>query len=211
LARRSLGEGGNDERSEKAKTRRKTNHMKNRNTLTKVTLLFAVLLTLGATRSQADILPGVSITFAPVGLTMDQTARLNLVNVGLPNGMLVSWRFIDANGLTLAQSVVTLPLGKIVSVDYRRNGYPLPAEPDSLVDIQADGAGFSGHGEHIPPNPNPPPQIQLERPPFQNRVEVRAQVDIVNAGIPSESLRRSLELFNNDTGATTVFMGGTAP
>ena len=152
--------------------------MKNRNPLSKLTLLFAVLLTLGAARSQADILPGVSITFAPVGLTMDQTARLNLVNIGVPNGMLVSWRFIDATGLTLAQSVVTLPLGKIVSVDYRRNGNPLP------------------------PNTDPPEQI---------RAEVRAQVDIVNPGVPSESLRRSLELFNNDTGATTVCMGGAVP
>ena len=185
--------------------------MKNRNILNKLTLLLAVLLTLGAARSQADILPGVSITFAPVGLTMDQTARLNLVNIGVPNGMLVSWRFIDANGLTLAQSVVTLPFGKIVSVDYRRNGYPLPPEPDSLVDIQVDGAGFSGSGEHIPPNPDPPRQIQVEGLSVQIRAEVRAQVDIVNPGVPNESLRRSLELFNNDTGATTVFMGGTAP
>jgi len=152
--------------------------MKNRNPLSKLTLLFAVLLTLGAARSQADILPGVSITFAPVGLTMDQTARLNLLNIGVPNGMLVSWRFIDATGFTLAQSVVTLPLGKIVSVDYRRNGNPLP------------------------PNTDPPEQI---------RAEVRAQVDIVNPGVPSESLRRSLELFNNDTGATTVCMGGAVP
>jgi len=152
--------------------------MKNRNPLSKLTLLFAVLLTLGATQSQADILPGVSVTFAPVGLTMDQTARLNLVNIGAPNGMLVSWRFIDASGFTLAQSVVTLPFGKIVSVDYRRNGNPLP------------------------PNTDPPEQI---------RAEVRAQVDIVNPGVPSESLRRSLELFSNDTGATTVCMGGAAP
>jgi hypothetical protein len=152
--------------------------MKNRNPLTKLMLLFAVLLTLGAVRVQADILPGVSISFAPVGLTMDQTARLNLVNIGAPNGMLVSWRFIDASGFTLAQSVVTLPFGKIVSVDYRRNGNPLP------------------------PNTDPPEQI---------RAEVRAQVDIVNPGVPSESLRRSLELFNNDTGATTVCMGGGAP
>src|SRR5438270_7025236 len=141
--------------------------MKNRNPLSKLTLLFAVLLTFGAARSQADILPGVSITFAPVGLTMDQTARLNLVNIGAPNGMLVSWRFIDAAGFTLAQSVVTLPLGKIVSVDFRRPGDPI-----------------------------------------QSRAEVRAQVDIVSAGVPSESLRRSLEVFNNDTGVTTVFMGG---
>ena len=100
--------------------------MKNRNPITKLTLLFVVLLTLGASRVQADILPGVSISFAPVGLTMDQTARLNLVNTGVPNGMLISWRFIDASGLALAQSLVTLPLGKIVSVDFRRPGAPLP-------------------------------------------------------------------------------------
>ena len=145
--------------------------MKKQNPLTKLTLLLAVLLTLGAARAQADILPGVSISFAPVGITMDQTARLNFVNIDVPNGMLIHWRFIDANGLTLAQSVVTLPLGKIISVDFRRPGDPIA----------------------------------------QSRAEVRAQVDIVTPGIPSESLRRSLEVFNNDTGATTVCMGGAAP
>jgi len=152
--------------------------MKNRSLLAKLTLLFAALLTLGAARSQADILPGVSISFAPVGITMDQTARLNLVNVGVPNGMLISWRFIDATGFTLAQSAATLPLGKIVSVDYRRHGSPLP------------------------PNTDPAEQI---------RAAVRVQVEIVNPGVPSESLRRSLEVFNTDTGATTVFMGGVTP
>jgi hypothetical protein len=39
---------------------------------------------------------------------------------------------------------------------------------------------------------------------------VRAQLEIVTPGVPSESLRRSLEVFNNDTGATTVCMGGAA-
>ena len=151
---------------------------RNRNPLTKLTLLFAVLVTLGAARVQADILPGVSISFAPVGLTMDQTARLNLVNTGVPNGMLINWRFIDASGLTLAQSVVTLPLGKIVSVDFRRAGAPLPPNTDPALSIRA---------------------------------EVRAQIQIVSAGVPGESLRRSLEVFNNDTGATTVCMGGAAP
>jgi hypothetical protein len=143
--------------------------MKNRNPLTKLTLLLAVLLSLGAGRAQADILPGVSIGFAPVGLTMDQTVRLNLVNIGVPNGMFISWRFIDGSGLTLAQSTATLPLGKIVSVDFKRQ------------------AGLG---------------------PLQIRAEVRAQVDIINPGVPSESLRRSLEVFNDDTGATTVFMDG---
>jgi hypothetical protein len=149
----------------------KTSNMKKLNAVTKLTLLLAVLLTLGAARAQADILPGVSISFAPVGLTMDQTARLNLVNNGVPNGMLISWRFIDASGLTLAQSSATLPLGKTVSVDFRRS--KLPGDPLTLI-----------------------------------RAEVRAEVEILNPGVPSDSLRRSLEVFNNDTGATTVCMGG---
>jgi len=149
--------------------------MKIQNRLTKPTLLLAVLLTLGAARAQGDILPGVRITFLPVGLTMDQTARLNLVNIGAPNGMLISWSFIDANGLTLAQSTVTLPLGNVVSLDFRRPGTPLP------------------------PHPGIPDRL---------RAKVRAQVDIISAGIPSESLRRSLEVFNNETGTATAFMGG---
>jgi len=139
--------------------------MKTRNPVVKFGLLFAVLLTLGAARAQADILPPVSINFAPVGLTMDQTAQLNLVNVDVANGMLVNWRFINASGGTVAQSSVILQLGKIVSANYRPQGGPL-------------------------------------------RTELRAQVDILTPNVPSESLRRSLEVFNNDTGATTVFMGG---
>ncbi|HET6888912.1 MAG TPA: hypothetical protein VFH87_13435 [Candidatus Udaeobacter sp.] len=152
--------------------------MKKRKPLAKFTLLFAVLLTLSAARAQGDILPGVTISFAPVGLTIDQTARLNMVNVDIPNGLLISWRFIDASGLPLAQAVTTLPLGKIVSVDFRRAG----ASP--------------------PPNTDPALSI---------RAEVRAQIQIVSAGVSGESLRRSLEVFNNDTGATTVCMGGAAP
>jgi len=149
--------------------------MRTQNPLTRLTLLLAVLLTIGAAGAQADILPGFRISFAPIGLTMDQTARLNLLNTGVPNGMLISWRFIDTNGATLAQSTAVLTMGKIVSVDYRRHGVPLP------------------------------PQTDL---PEQGRAEVRAQVDIVSAGIPSESLRRSLEIFSNDTGITTVCMSG---
>jgi len=142
--------------------------MKKQNPLTKLTLLLAVLLTLSAARVQADILPGVSISFAPVGLTMSQSARLNFVNIGEPNGLFINWAFIDENGNVLARSSVTLPLGKLVSVDFKRQGGPV-------------------------------------------RAEVRAQVDILNPGVPSESLGRSLEVFNNDSGATTVFMGGGTP
>ena len=119
-----------------------------------------------------NILPVASISFAPVGLTFGQTARLNLVNMDVANGITVSCRFIDAGGLTLAQSVITLSLGKIASVDFKR-GDPLPGESPGLL-----------------------------------RAEVRAQIDIFTYGVSSDSLRRSLEVFNNDSGATTVFMGG---
>ena len=89
--------------------------------------------------------------------------------------MLINWRFIDASGLVLAQSLVTLPLGKIVSIDFRRPG--VRSTQRSRPDPRRGGA----------------------------------QVEIVSAGIPSESLRRSLEIFNNNTGATTVYMGGATP
>jgi hypothetical protein len=141
--------------------------MKNRNRLTRLTLLLAVLLSFGAATARANVLPLASIGFAPVGLTMDQTAQLNLVNTSVPGGILVNWRFIDANGLVIAQSTVTLPLGTIVSVDYARQGGLL-------------------------------------------RAEVRAQVDIFT-DVTAGSLRTSLEVFNNDTGSTTVFMGGATP
>jgi len=118
-----------------------------------------------------NILPIASISFAPVGLTLDQTARLNLVNMDVANSITVSCRFIDASGVTLAQSLITLPLGKIASVDFKRENPP---------------------GES--------PQLL--------RAEVRAEIDIFTSGISSDSLRRSLEVFNNDSGATTVYMGG---
>jgi hypothetical protein len=119
-----------------------------------------------------NILPIASISFAPVGLTFGQTARLNLVNMEVANGITVSCRFIDASGATLAQSVITLSLGKIASVDFNR-GDPLPGESLELV-----------------------------------RAEVRAQIDIFTYGVSSDGLRSSLEVFNNDSGATTVYMGG---
>ena len=123
-------------------------------------------------RSKPDnILPVVSVSFAPVGLTLDQTARLNLVNMNVANGITVSWRFMDAQGTILAQSTTTLGVGKIVSIDFKRHSLP---------------------GES----------------PVQLRAEVQVQVDIITYGVPSDGLRRSLEVFNNYTGETTVYMGG---
>jgi hypothetical protein len=154
----------------------KLSNMQNRNPLIKLTLLFAVLLTLGAARAQADVLPGVSIGFAPVGLTMEQTARLNFVNVGEPGGLFINWAFIDADGNVLARSSVTLPLGKTVSFAYC---------PGCLHDAgQATGG------------PLP---------------KVRVQVDILNPNVPAKCLSASLEIVDNVTRATTVFMSDAAP
>jgi hypothetical protein len=120
-----------------------------------------------------DILPLIRINFAPVGLTMSQTARLNLVNMDAANGITLSWRFIDANGAILAQSSTTLTIGKIFSVDFKRHSDPLPGES-----------------------------------PEQLRAEVLVQLDILTYGVSSDSLRRSLEVFDNSSGATTVYMAG---
>ena len=143
--------------------------MKNRKTITKLAFSLAILLTLDALEAQAKTAP-VYVSFPPVGLTMNQTARINLVNLGVPNGMLISWSFIDATGLILAQSTAVLQIGKTVSVDFKR-----------------------------------------QSPMSGARTEVQAQVEILTPEIPSESLRLSVEVFNNDSGATTVCMGAAAP
>jgi hypothetical protein len=147
----------------------KGNFMKNRKTVTKLAFSLAILLTLDALEAQAKTAP-VYVSFAPVGLTMNQTARVNLVNLGVPNGVLIRWSFIDATGLILAQSTAVLQIGKTVSVDFKR-----------------------------------------QSPMSEARTEVQAQVEILTPEVPSESLRLSVEVFNNDSGATTVCMGAAAP
>lgn len=125
----------------------------------------------GAQSGMSNVpLPIVSVGFAPVGLTMDQTARVNLINMDVANGITVSCQFIDASGAILAQSSTTLPIGKIFSVDFKSN--PAPGDSPQLL-----------------------------------RAEVRVQVDIQTSGVSSDSLRRSLEVFNDNSGATTVYMG----
>ena len=150
--------------------------MKNRNPLTKLALLFTVLLTLGAATAQADILPIASLDLAPVGLTGYQNARLNLVNLGAPGGMFINWSFIDGNGNILERSPVTLPLGQTVSFAYC---------PSCSNDAGQPKAG--------------------------SNLKVRVHVDILNPDVPAQSLRASLEIVDNVTGATTVCMTGAAP
>ena|SRR5438876_3715110 len=133
--------------------------MKHRN----IMILVAALLALAASRADAFVIYGRS-----VGITFGQTARLNFANVGEVNGIVINYRIIDADGVTLAQSErpLTVPLGRIVSVDLNR---------DTL------------------PGSDPRIQIRVE-------FELRTRTDLAN-------LRTSLEVFDNDTGRTTVFIG----
>jgi hypothetical protein len=103
---------------------------------------------------------------------MAQTARLNLVNINVANGITVNCRFVDEGNNTLAQSVVTLSMGKITSVDFRRHQEPRPGTE----------------------SPGP------------LRAEVRAEIEIL-FGASSDSLRRSLEVFDTVSGMTSVFLG----
>ena len=80
-------------------------------------------LTLGAGRAQAII-----INWRPVGFTRGQTARLTFANIGETRGIVIDWRFIDADGVIVATSErpLTIPFGKMVSVDLDRNTLPRP-------------------------------------------------------------------------------------
>jgi hypothetical protein len=132
--------------------------------MTKLILLFTILLTLGAARAQAVIGP----EYFPVGITFGQTARLTFANIGEIRGFIVNWRFLDADGVIVARSEqpLTIPFGKMVSVDLNR---------DTL------------------PRTDP-------------RVQIRAQIEVLSPGNPRQTLRQSLEVFDNASRKTTVFL-----
>jgi hypothetical protein len=117
--------------------------MENQHPLAKLTLLLAMLLSLGATHAQSKILP-LSISFAPVGLTMNQTARINFVNLDVPNGMLIRWHVIDSTGLILAQSTAILQMGKIVTVDFKRPKPITQVRAEVLAQVEISNARGPG-------------------------------------------------------------------
>ena len=139
--------------------------MKTRTSLILSTFMLA-FLTLGAMQTQAFV-----VNWRPVGITFGQTARLTFANIGEIRGFIINWRFIDADGVIVARSErpLTIPFGKMVSVDLDR---------DTL------------------PQPDP-------------RVQIRAEVEVLTPGNPDKNLSTSLEVFDNDTGKTTVFIGNT--
>ena len=139
--------------------------MKTRTSLILSTFTLA-FLTLGAMQAQAII-----IYDHPVGITLGQTARITFANIGEIRGFIVNWRFIDADGVIVARSErpLTIPFGKMVSVDLDRATLP---QPDP-------------------------------------RVQIRAEVEVLTPGNPEKNLSSSFEVFDNDTGKTTVIFRPT--
>ena len=140
--------------------------MKTRTTSSMLIALLLAFLALGVTKAQAFI-----DIYRPVGLTFGQTARFTFANIGETRGIIINWRFIDADGEIVATSErpLTIPFGKMVSVDLDRNTLPRP----------------------------------------EARVQIRAEVEVLTHGNPRNDLSTSLEVFDNDTGKTTVFFWPT--
>jgi len=130
--------------------------MKHRN----VMVLVVAFLALGATRAEAII-----INYVPVDISLGQTARLTFANIGERQGIIINYRFLDSDGLVIAQErALTVPFGKMISVDLNR-----------------DDLGRT-----------------------EPRIQIRAEIEILGNGNPSQSLRQTLEVFDNVTGKTTV-------
>jgi hypothetical protein len=105
--------------------------MKTRTSLILSTFTLA-FLTLGAMQAQAFI-----VNWRPVGITFGQTARVTLANTGEIRGFIINWRFLDSDGVVIAQSErpLTVPFGKMVSVDLNRDAL---SRTDARVQIRAE-------------------------------------------------------------------------
>src|SRR5436190_3263379 len=73
---------------------RKINFMRHRN----IMVLVAAFLALAASRAEAII-----INYFPVGISLGQSARLNLANIGETRGIIINYRFLDSDGVVMAQ------------------------------------------------------------------------------------------------------------
>ena len=92
---------------------RKINFMRHRN----IMVLVAAFLALAASRAEAII-----INYFPVGISLGQSARLNLANIGETRGIIINYRFLDSDGVVIAQErALSVPLGEMVSVDLNRD------------------------------------------------------------------------------------------
>ena len=85
----------------------------------------------------------------PVGITLRQTARLTFANIGEIRGFVVNWRFIDADGVIVARSErpLTIPFGKMASVDLDRDTLP---QPEARVQIRAEVEAYTWQSRQRP-------------------------------------------------------------
>ena len=143
--------------------------MNNRNILTRLVITFGIALVFvfGARSQKAQAVDQTDAKLLPmVGLAKDQTARLNMVNVGNPNisPCEVQMVFYDSQGKMLSRDIQKLEPGMATFLDLR----------------------YAEVGD---------PTI---------RVQIRAWVNVI--GDPTICLA-SLEVFNDETGRTTLFIG----
>ncbi len=105
-----------------------------------------------------------------VGLTSGQTARLNVLNSGAAQGIIIDWKFFDSQGRVLAESpgMQLIPPGQMRSFD-----------------LNAD-------------------ELNVIRDRF-GRVQVLASVRAIG-NLDTNNFHASLEVFDNATGKTTVFI-----
>lgn len=108
------------------------------------TKLFAMIIALVAAATiwaawgarEAQAIQDSEIILPPIGITVEQTARLSVLNHGDAKGIVIGWKFLDRAGRTLAQG----PEPDVIPVDQFRSfdvsGDELVAEPDRFGRIQ---------------------------------------------------------------------------
>lgn len=159
------------------------------------TLLFGLLVSAvaGIAAAQSTSLPvwyAQVQTFGMVGLTEGQTARLNLLNPGVPSpaatGAICSAQvsFLNDQGTVLKMSTVSVIPGKSVSFDLDRDTDL--AVTDRRVEIRATIRIPALTLVASPPQPGPPQPVPPQ--------------PVTCTLIPS------LEIFNNDTGRTQLVL-----
>ena len=106
----------------------------------------------GAQGPVASLLPSVQFSSGMVGLASGQTARLNVVNIGVPNSSplpcVLALAFLDSDSKILKQMFVSVGFGKAAFVD-------LVMDNNSLGRVQIRGVGYNPLLAPGPASPQP--------------------------------------------------------
>jgi hypothetical protein len=92
--------------------------------------------------------PSTDFTFGMVGLGPSQTARLNIVNIGVATGSplpcVLALAFLDSNSKVLKQTFVSIKSGQSALLDLTANEAGLNEQkPDSAQRVQIRGVGYN--------------------------------------------------------------------